>query len=177
MRRLEIQSSRGTAADQPWAAPARGGLAQMLVLIAVLTSSAILPVSVLAVDSATRQDVRSLVMEFIRAWNDDDMDRLLSLFIEDGIFITSKGRRAESQREIRRLLTRERDRLFDGTILIGAVESLEELNEDTLRVKGRYELNGYKIMGFIPATPRGRFFMTLVYRDGDLMIRRVRLVR
>lgn len=153
------------------------GIARLFLLITILTAAVGFPASVCAVDDATRQDVRSVVREFIRLWNDGDIDTLLELFTEDGVFITPKGRRAESRRAVRLLLSSERDRLFIGTTLTGAVQSIERLDDDLLRVTGRYRLNGYKMMGFIPVTPRGKFFLTLVQREGQWMIRRAKLVR
>ena len=152
-------------------------IARMLLLITIVTAAVGFPASVCAVDDATQQDVRSVVREFIRSWNDGDMDTLLALFTEEGIFITPKGRRAKSRRAVRLLLSSERDRLFNGTTLTGAVQSIVKLDDDLLRVTGRYRLNGYKVMGFIPVTPRGQFFLTLVQRDGQWMIRRAKLVR
>jgi len=109
--------------------------------------------------------IHGVLRNFIQAWNEDDADRLLTLFTEDGVLISPNGSQAQSRPAIRHLLLEQHEDFFIGTTIAPEIRSvLHEGAQAT--VEGRFSLGGYRAIGFIPVAPRGSFRMILV-KQGD----------
>ncbi|MBI4000923.1 MAG: SgcJ/EcaC family oxidoreductase [Nitrospira defluvii] len=112
-------------------------------------------------------DIREVLRQFIDAWNQDDAARLVSLFTEDGAFITTQGGTYAGREKIKRMLTEEHRALFMGTTLDETVRSLRLAAVDRAVIKGDFELNGYKAtFGLVSVTPEGSFVFRL-RKQGD----------
>jgi uncharacterized protein (TIGR02246 family) len=112
----------------------------------------------------------------VSAWNQNDAEMIVELFLPDAVLITPTGKIARSRSAIRQRLILEWNGHLKGTKLSHAVKSVSLLGTDTAVVQGRYRLNGVKILGF-EKSPEGSFIFHHKKQEGRWMISQAELFR
>lgn len=127
--------------------------------------------------SEKTEAVQNIIRTFVEAWNRDDADALVALFVPDGDFISPSGATANDRGEIKSLLTREHQELFKGTTLTKTIRRIAFPQPDLAEVTGVYELRGVPLFLGITVSPEGTFAFHVKQRDGQWMIERAHITR
>lgn len=147
------------------------------VLIGLLTASSTAMIHTAFSASDNMGAVQEIVRTSVEAWNKDDADALVALFLPGGDFISPSGGTANNREEIKRLLTREHQELFKGTTLTKTIRRIAFPQPDLADVTGVYELSGVPLFLGITLSPEGPFRFHLKQRDGRWMIERAHITR
>lgn len=127
-------------------------------------------------NSDERELSAKLVEGLVAAWNKNDTETIAKLFLPDAVLITPTGSVIRSRTEIRKRIIDERQGRLKETMLQNTVEAVSVLNNGTALVKGRYRLDGMKILGFKTA-PEGPFILRQKKQQGRWMISRAEILR
>ena len=122
-------------------------------------------------NAVEKDAVRKVLGRFVTAWNRDDTDALVQLFLPDGSFVSATGASATTRDDIKRLLRDERDRIFKGTMLTKTIHSITFEERHTARVTGVYELEGLDML-MVPVAPDGVFRFVLTKKGNQWLIQR-----
>jgi len=125
----------------------------------------------LGANAVEKDAVRQVIGRFVSAWNRDDTDALVQLFLPDGSFVSATGASARTRGDIKRLLTDERDRIFKGTTLAKTIHSITFDEGQTAQVTGVYELEGLDML-MVPIVPDGAFRFVLTKKGNQWLIQR-----
>lgn len=117
-----------------------------------------------------------LVETLVSAWNKNDAETIAKLFLPDAVLITPTGSVVRSRPQIRKRIIDERQGRLKETTLQNTVEDISLLNDNTAVIKGRYRLDGMKILGFKTA-PEGPFILRQKKQQGRWMISRAEILR
>ena len=110
------------------------------------------------ITSDNREVLSQAVNGLVSAWNRHDAEQIAELLLADAELIMPNGNVARSRAGIRqKLLDEWRGRLQD-TRLSHVVEDVAVLDSGTAVVKGKYRLNGVKVLGF-EKSPEGSFII------------------
>ncbi len=74
-------------------------------------------------NSADAEAIMHVVKDFIEAWNRDDVNSFVALFMPDGELVTPKGA-SKTQQEIEHVLIEEHPEIFFATNLSETVDSI-----------------------------------------------------
>ena len=150
----------------------------LLVWAVLLSLAALMPTVVSAGPKAEaggnaveKDAVRKVLGRFVTAWNRDDTDALVQLFLPDGSFVSATGASATTRDDIKRLLRAERDRIFKGTTLTKTIHSITFEERHTAQVTGVYELEGLDML-MVPVAPDGAFRFVLTKKGNQWLIQR-----
>jgi len=83
-----------------------------------------------------------------QAWNQGSSLEIASLFTSDGELTIPNGSTIRSKAEIEKTLDEKRSGLLSNTTLNSEVDEVSQLDAQTAIVRGRYQLDGIKILGF-----------------------------
>jgi uncharacterized protein (TIGR02246 family) len=122
-------------------------------------------------NAVEKEAVRKVLGRFVTAWNRDDTDALVQLFLPDGSFVSATGASATTRDDIKRLLRAERDRIFKGTTLTKTIHSITFEERHTAQVTGVYELEGLDML-MVPVAPDGAFRFVLTKKGNQWLIQR-----
>jgi uncharacterized protein (TIGR02246 family) len=122
-------------------------------------------------DVTDKDAVRKVLGRFVSAWNREDTDALVQLFLPEGSFISATGASATTRGDIKRLLTEERDRIFKGTTLTKTIHSITFEARHTAQVTGVYELEGLDML-MVPIAPDGAFRFVLSKKGNQWLIQK-----
>jgi uncharacterized protein (TIGR02246 family) len=91
-----------------------------------------------------------------QAWNEGSSREIASLFADDGTLIIPGGSRIQSRSEIAKTIDEKRNGVLSETTLSTTIEDVSQADPQTAIVKGRYQIDGIKILGF-SKTANGTF--------------------
>ena len=127
-------------------------------------------------NSDDRELSAKLVETLVTAWNKNDIETIAKLFLPDAVLIMPTGSVIRSRPQIRKRIIDERQGRLKETTLRNTVEAVSLLNNNTAVVRGRYQLDGMKILGF-KAAPEGPFILRQKKQQGRWMISRAEILR
>ncbi|MDT7043762.1 SgcJ/EcaC family oxidoreductase [Candidatus Nitronereus thalassa] len=126
--------------------------------------------------SSKKQDkeaIQGIVREFVRAWNHDDANALVELFVKDGELDTPREAEAESRSAIRKLLTQDREELFQESSLKKDIRKIRFQGENRATVEGHYSLAGIEPgMGLVEVSVQGTYIFFLEKHHGAWFIKK-----
>jgi uncharacterized protein (TIGR02246 family) len=107
--------------------------------------------------------------KLVRAWNQGSGQEVADLFTSDGTLTMPNGANIQSKSEIAKLITENRAGPLSETTLTNTVDEVSQQDGKTAVVKGRYQLDGIKVVGFRTAAT-GTFVLRQIQRDGKWLI-------
>ncbi len=123
--------------------------------------------------SEHRDAIEGVIKNFVSAWNHDDADALVSLFLPDGEMKSPSQEAATSRAGIRELVTQERRELFKDSTLNKHIRKIQFSGPDQATVEGTYELSGVEPgLGFVEVSIKGNYTFYLEKQDGTWLIKK-----
>jgi uncharacterized protein (TIGR02246 family) len=110
------------------------------------------------------------------AWNKNDTESIAKLFAPDAVLITPNGSVVRSRAGIRKRIIDERNGKLKDTTLRSTVEAVSMPNGTTAVVKGKYQLEGMKVLG-VETSPEGSFILHQTKQQGRWMIAKAEIHR
>jgi uncharacterized protein (TIGR02246 family) len=107
--------------------------------------------------------------KLVRAWNQGNTREVADLFTSDGTLTMPNGASIHSKPEIAKLITEKRAGPLSEATLTNTVDEVSQRDGKTAVVKGRYQLDGIKVVGFRTAAT-GTFVLRQIQRDGKWLI-------
>ena len=129
-----------------------------------------------APDADNRKLVSKAVNALVLAWNKQDADVIAEYFLPDAVLVMPTGKVARTRAAIRERLLAEWNGKLKDSVLSHAVESVSLEGKDTALVKGKYRLEGVKVLGF-ERSPEGAFVFSHRKQQGRWMIAKAELLR
>jgi uncharacterized protein (TIGR02246 family) len=130
--------------------------------------------------SSTRTDEQKLAGKIAEsvatAWNKNDTESIAKLFLPDAVLITPNGSIVQSRSAIRKRIIDERNGKLKNTTLRNTIEGVSMPNATTAVVKGKYHLDGMKILG-VEGAPEGSFILHQSKQQGRWMITKAEIHR
>jgi uncharacterized protein (TIGR02246 family) len=111
----------------------------------------------------------SIIKNLVLAWNRGDGRAVARFFLADGILVTPTGAVVQSRGAIQKVIDKERQGRLKDTILKSSVDDVSPMDADTAIVKGKYQLEGMKIMG-VTTSPEGSYVLRQKKQQGRWMI-------
>jgi uncharacterized protein (TIGR02246 family) len=109
------------------------------------------------------------VSKLARAWNQGNSREIAALFTPDGILTIPDGSKFQSRPEIGKTISEKQSGILNETRLSNTVDEVSEIDANTTVVKGRFQLEGIKILGFNKAA-NGTFVLRQLKKDGKWLI-------
>jgi uncharacterized protein (TIGR02246 family) len=125
-------------------------------------------------NGADRVGVAQVVVQFVEAWNQEDVDSFLRLFAPDGALITPQSA-ATSREAIKRLVTEKHRDLFFGTVLSQTIDVIRFSGASMAEVVGKYVLCCIKAFWGFTVSPKGSFELQLSRQDDRWTIERAQI--
>lgn len=116
------------------------------------------------------------VKELVLAWNQSDAKTISKLFVPNGILITPTGSEIHSRADIEKTISEQRNGMLKETTLTNTVDDVSHPDADTAVVKGTYELQGIKVLGFTSSST-GSYIFRQTKRDGRWLISKAEVAR
>jgi uncharacterized protein (TIGR02246 family) len=111
----------------------------------------------------------STIKELVQAWNKRDSEMIAALFLPDGVLRIPTGAEIRSREEIKTAIAKHQNGMLSDTTLTNTVEEISKADEDNVVVKGTYQLDGIKFLGFSTKST-GTFEIRETKRDGRWLI-------
>jgi uncharacterized protein (TIGR02246 family) len=129
-------------------------------------------------DTPTKKDPapESTINELVQAWNKRDSERIAALFLPDGVLRIPTGSEIRSRDEIKNTIAKHQNGMLSETTLTNTVEGISKADEDNVVVKGTYQLDGIKVLGFSTKSA-GTFELRQTKRDGRWLIAKAEVAR
>jgi uncharacterized protein (TIGR02246 family) len=118
----------------------------------------------------------STIKELVQAWNKRDSERIAALFLPDGVLWIPTGSEIRSREEIKNTIAKHQNGMLSETTLTNTVEGISKADEDNVVVKGTYQLDGIKVLGFSTKSA-GTFEISQTKRDGRWLIAKAEVAR
>ena len=116
------------------------------------------------------------IKDLVQAWNKGDPERLAELFLPNGVLRLPTGTEIQSRDEIRKAFTEQRAGKLKDTKLSNTVDEVSTPSAQSAAVKGTYQIEGVKIVGFDINTT-GNYVIEQAKRDGRWFIAKAELKR
>ena len=116
------------------------------------------------------------IKDLVQAWNQGDPERLAELFLPNGVLRLPTGTEIQSRDEIRKAFTEQRNGKLKDTRLSNTVDEVSTPSAQSAAVKGTYQIEGVKIVGFDINTT-GNYIIDQAKRDGRWFIAKAELKR
>jgi uncharacterized protein (TIGR02246 family) len=110
----------------------------------------------------------STVKQLVQAWNHGDADKIAQLFLPDGVLRLPTGSEIKSRQEIKNTIAKHHNGMLKETKLANTIEGVST-NGDNAIVKGNYQLEGIKVLGFSTSST-GSYEFHGTKRDGRWLI-------
>lgn len=123
----------------------------------------------------TDEAPESTVKELVKAWNQGDADKIAELFLPDGVLRLPTGSEIKSREEIKNTIAKHQDGMLKETKLTNSIKGVST-NGDNAVVKGNYELEGIKVLGFSTSST-GSYEFHGTRRDGRWLIAKAEVTR
>lgn len=118
----------------------------------------------------------STIKELVQAWNKRDSEMISALFLPDGVLKIPTGAEIRSREEIKNTIAKHQNGMLSDTTLTNTVEGISKSDEDNVIVKGTYQLDGIKILGFSRKST-GTFEILGIKRGGRWLIAKAEVMR
>jgi uncharacterized protein (TIGR02246 family) len=129
-----------------------------------------------ATNKANQPAPENIIKNLVLAWNRGDSRAIAGLFLPDGVLVTPTGSVIQSRGEIQKTIAKERQGRLKDTILKNSVDDVSLVDANTAVVKGKYQLEGMKIMG-VATSPAGSYIVRQKKQQGRWMIAKAEIVR
>jgi uncharacterized protein (TIGR02246 family) len=116
------------------------------------------------------------VKELVLAWNRSDAKNISALFVPNGVLITPTGSEIHSRADIQKTISEQRNGMLKETTLTNTVDDVSHPDADTAVVKGTYELQGIKVLGFTSSST-GSYVFRQTKQDGRWLISKAEVTR
>ena len=116
------------------------------------------------------------VKDLVRAWNQGRTNEIAKMFASDGVLIIPAGSQIQSSAEIEKTILERRAGILKDTTLSNTVENVSQSDENRATVKGTYQLEGIKILGFSKSAT-GSYILHQVRQQGRWLISRAELLK
>jgi len=116
------------------------------------------------------------VKDLVRAWNQGRTNEIAKLFASDGVLIIPAGSQIQSSAEIEKTILERRAGILKDTTLSNTVENVSQSDENRATVKGTYQLEGIRLMGFSKSAS-GSYILHQVRQQGRWLISRAELTK
>lgn len=126
--------------------------------------------------ASTDNAPESTVKELVQAWNQGDADKIAGLFLPDGVLRLPTGSEIKSREEIKNTIAKHHRGMLRETILTNSIEGVSTADGDNAVVKGSYQLDGIKVLGFSTSS-KGTFEFVGSRRDGRWLIAKAEVNR
>jgi uncharacterized protein (TIGR02246 family) len=123
----------------------------------------------------TDEAPESTVKELVQAWNQGDSDKIAQLFLPDGVLRLPTGSEIKSRQEIKNTIAKHHDGMLKETKLTNNIQGVSTDGDKTV-VKGNYQLEGIKVLGFSTSST-GRYEFHGTKRDGRWLIAKAQVTR
>ncbi len=123
----------------------------------------------------TDEAPESTVKELVQAWNHGDADKIAKLFLPDGVLRLPTGSEIKSREEIKNTIAKHHDGMLKETKLTNNIEGVST-DGDNAVVKGNYQLEGIKVLGFSTSST-GTYEFHGTKRDGRWLIAKAEVSR
>ena len=117
-----------------------------------------------------------VVKTLVVAWNEGDPDSIARLFVPDGVLVTPTGSVVRSRSEIQKTIVKERQGRLKETSLRNTVEDVSLVDANTAVVKGKYLIDGMKILG-VKTSAEGSYIFRQIKQQGRWMISKAEVHR
>lgn len=111
----------------------------------------------------------STLKELVQAWNKRDSEMIAALFLPDGVLRIPTGAEIRTREEIKNAIAKHQNGMLSDTTLTNTVEGISKADEDNVVVKGSYQLDGIKVLGF-STNSTGTFEIRQTKRGGRWLI-------
>jgi uncharacterized protein (TIGR02246 family) len=111
----------------------------------------------------------TIIKNVVLAWNRGDSGAIAGLFLPDGVLVTPTGSVIQTRAEIKKTIDKERQGRLKETILKNTVDDVSFVDANTAVVKGKYQLEGMKILG-LDTSPEGSYVLRQKKQQGRWMI-------
>jgi uncharacterized protein (TIGR02246 family) len=118
----------------------------------------------------------STIKELVQAWNKRDSEMIAALFLPDGVLRIPTGSEIRSREEIKNAIAKHQNGMLSDTTLTNTVEGISKADEDNVVVKGTYQLDGIKVLGFSTKS-QGTFEIRQMKREGRWLIAKAEVTR
>ena len=153
-----------------------GILGLSIFLFVALSAKAIVSADLEKKNPDNRELIAHAVENLVSGWNKKDSEAIVGLFLPDAVLVMPTGKIARTRSGIRQRLLDEWNEKLKDTTLSHVAEAVSLQGSDAAIVKGRYRLNGVKILGFENA-PEGSFIFRHKRQQGRWMILKAELLR
>lgn len=116
------------------------------------------------------------VADLVHAWNQGRTNEIAKMFASDGVLIIPAGSQIQSSAEIEKTILERRAGILKDTTLSNTVENVSQSDENRATVKGRYQLEGIKILGFSKSAS-GSYILHQIRQQGRWLISRAELIK
>jgi uncharacterized protein (TIGR02246 family) len=111
------------------------------------------------------------VKNLVLAWNRGDSDAVARMFLPNAELIIPTGSVIRSRSEIQKRLHEEHNGRLRESMLSSTVENISLVDANTALVRGKYVLEGMKVMG-IRTSPDGSYVLRQKRQQGRWLIER-----
>ena len=126
-------------------------------------------------NTGTDDAPESTVKELVQAWNQGDADKIAKLFLPDGVLRLPTGSEIKSREEIKNTVAQHHDGMLKDTKLTNSIHGVST-NGDNAVVKGNYQLEGIKVLGFSTSST-GSYEFHGIKREGRWLIAKAEVSR
>jgi uncharacterized protein (TIGR02246 family) len=123
----------------------------------------------------TDEAPESTVKELVQAWNHGDADKIAKLFLPDGVLRLPTGSEIKSRQEIKNTIAQHHDGMLKDTKLTNSIHGVSTDGDNAI-VKGNYQLDGIKVLGFSTGST-GSYEFHGTKRDGRWLIAKAEVTR
>lgn len=112
---------------------------------------------------------KETAIKLARAWNQGRSREIAELFAADGELTIPNGSKIQSKAAIERTIAEKRNGVLSETTLRNTVDEISQIDGNTAVVKGRYQLDGIKVLGFSTGA-KGTFVLRQSKHEGKWLI-------
>lgn len=120
-----------------------------------------------AADVKSQQEIRDLYSDFVKAWNEHDVETMASRWAVDGDHVEPDGTIAKGRDEVTELLKRQHEGVFKNTKLDLTVKSVWMITDKVALVDGTYELSGAVAPDGTAVPPRKGLLTSVLLQEKD----------
>lgn len=110
-----------------------------------------------------------IIGNLVRAWNHGSTNEIAEMFAADGVLVIPAGSQIQSRAEINKAIVERRAGLLKDTTLRNTVKNVSQPDANRATVKGTYQLEGIKILGFTKSAS-GSYVLHQVKHEGQWLI-------
>jgi uncharacterized protein (TIGR02246 family) len=116
------------------------------------------------------------IKDLVRAWNKGETDDIVGMFSSDGVLMIPTGSQIQSRAEVEKILAEQHAGILKDTTLTNSVDDVSQPDADRAIVKGTYQIDGVKILGFTKSAT-GSYILHQIKREGRWLISRAEVTR